>query len=54
MKRDRVEWGKVIQEPIWEAGEQVVVEMELGGPSRETGGQQGGGERPAAAVYLTA
>lgn len=46
--------GQIIQEPIREAGEQVVVETELSGLSRETGGQRGGGERPAAAIHLGA
>lgn len=54
MKGDRAEGGKIIQEPIREAAEQVVVEMEMGCPSREVGGQLGGGERPAAAIHLTA
>lgn len=54
MKGDRVEGGQTIQEPIREGGQPVVVETEGGGPSRETGGQRGGGERLAAAVHLTA
>lgn len=54
MKGDSAEGGEIIQEPVREAGEGVVVEKELGGSSRETGGQRGGGERPAAAIHLTA
>lgn len=54
MKGDRAEGGEIIQEPIREAAEQVVVETEIGGPSREASGQRGGGERPAAAIHLSA
>lgn len=54
MKGYRAEGGKIIQEPVGEGGQPVVVETELGGPSREAGGQRGGGERPAAAIHLTA
>lgn len=46
--------GQIIQESVREAGQMVVVEMELSGAGWESGGQQGGGERPAAAVHLTA
>lgn len=53
MKGGRAEGGQIIQEPIGEAAEQVVVETEIGGPSREAGGQRGGGERSAAAIHLT-
>lgn len=54
MKGDRVEGGQIIQEPVREAGQLVFVEVELSGLSRESGGQQGGGERPAAAIHLSA
>lgn len=54
MKGDRADGGQIIQEPIREGGEQVVVEKELGGPSGETGGQRGGVEKPAAAIHLSA
>lgn len=54
MEGDGAKGGETVQEPVGEAGQQVVVETEVGGASRETGGQQGGGERPAAAVHLTA
>ena len=53
MKGHRAEGGQVVQEAVRERGQQVGVETEGGGPSRETGGQRGGGERPAAAVHLT-
>lgn len=46
--------GKIIQKPIRKAGEQVVVETELGCPSGKMGGQRGGVKKPAAAVHLTA
>lgn len=54
MKGDKLEGGQIIQEPIREVGEPVVVEMELGGPCGETGGQRGRGDRPAAAIHLGA
>ncbi len=53
MKGHKAEGGKIVQESVREAGEEVVVQMELVGPSWETGGQQGRGERPAAAIHLT-
>ncbi|TNN66833.1 hypothetical protein EYF80_022902 [Liparis tanakae] len=46
--------GQVVQEPVGEAGQPVIVETEGGGADGETGGQRGGSERPAAAVHLTA
>lgn len=54
MKGDRAEGGQIFQETIRQAGELVIVEMQLGGPGGEAGGQRGGSERPAAAVHLTA
>lgn len=50
---DRAERGQIIQEPVRECGQRVVVEMELGGPGREAGRQRVGGERPAVTVHLT-
>lgn len=32
LKGDKVERCKIIQEPVWEAGQLVVVQIELGGP----------------------
>lgn len=54
MKVDRLEGGEVIQQPIREGGEPVVIETELGGASRVGGGEQAGGERPIATVHPTA
>lgn len=54
MEGDRAEGGQIIQESIREVVEPVVVETELGDPSRESDRQGGGVERPAAAVHLTA
>lgn len=54
MKGDGAEGGQIIQEPVREGGQLVVVEMQLGGPSRETGGQVRGGEKLVAAVHPTA
>lgn len=51
---DGAQGGQAVQEPVGEGGEQVVVETEVGGSSGEAGGKRRGGERPAAAVYLTA
>ncbi|KAF3851265.1 hypothetical protein F7725_013037, partial [Dissostichus mawsoni] len=52
-QRDGAERGQILQEPVREVGQPVVVEEEGGGPCRETGGQRGRGERPAAAIHLT-
>lgn len=54
MEGDRAKGVEVVQQPVREGGQQVVVETELSGAGRETGGERGGGERPAAAVHLTA
>ncbi len=54
MEGDRAEGGQILQEPVREVVEPVVVELEFDGPSRESGGQRGGVERPAAAVHLIA
>lgn len=54
MKGDRAEGGQIFQETIRQAGELVIVEMELGGPGGEAGRQRGGGERPAAAIHPSA
>lgn len=43
MKGDRAEGGEVVQQTIREGGQQVVVETELSGAGRETGGERGGG-----------
>lgn len=53
VKVDKAERGE-IQYSIREGGQLVVLEVELSGPRREGGGQCGGGERPIAAVHLTA
>lgn len=54
MKRDGAEGGQIVQEPVREGGQQVIVETELGGPSRETGRQRRSCERSAATVHLAA
>lgn len=54
MEGDGAQGGQTVQEPVWEVGETVVVEVELSGLRGETGRQQGGSERPAAAVHLSA
>lgn len=54
MKGDVAKGGQVVQEPIGEGGQHVVMKKDVGGFCRESGGHGGGGERPAAAVYLTA
>lgn len=54
VKGDGAEGGQIVQEPVREGGQPVVVEMELCGPSREAGGQRGCVEKPAATIHLTA
>lgn len=54
LKGDGAEGGQMVQEPVGQGGQPVVVETEGGGCRRKTGGERGGGERPAAAIHLTA
>lgn len=49
-----MEGGQVVQQPVGDAAQQVLVEMQVGGASRESDGQRRGEERPAAAVHLRA
>lgn len=43
-----------VQQPVRDGGQQVVMETEVRSPGGESGGEGRGGERPAAAVHLTA
>lgn len=44
VKGDVAKGGQVVQEPIGEGGQQVVMEKDVGGFCRESGGHGGGGE----------
>lgn len=54
VQRDVAQGAQVVQEPVGEGGQQIVVQEDVGGPCGEGGGHRGGGERPAAAVHLAA